>query len=175
MRFRTLAAISVTALGALLLAGCSTPSQSSSEYSADDIAFAEMMIPHHEQAVEMTELALLSTSNPEILELAQQIKAAQGPEIELMKSWTGVNTSAHAGHTMDGMLSGGEISNLRDAQGKEFDALFLEGVIKHHEGAIEMAQATVSSENKSVAELSASIIEAQKLEISKMKELLAKY
>lgn len=175
MRFRTLAAISVTALGALLLAGCSTPSQSSSEYSADDIAFAEMMIPHHEQAVEMTELALLNTSNPEILELAQQIKAAQAPEIELMKSWTGVNTSAHAGHTMDGMLSGGEISNLRDAQGKEFDALFLEGMIKHHEGAIEMAQATVSSENQSVAELSASIIESQKLEISKMKELLINY
>ena len=74
--------------------------------SSSDAMFLQMMIPHHEQAVEMTELALLSTSNPEILELAQQIKAAQGPEIELMKSWTGVNTSAHAGHTMDGMLSG---------------------------------------------------------------------
>jgi uncharacterized protein (DUF305 family) len=175
MRFRTLAAISVTALGALLIAGCSTSSQSNSEYSADDIAFAEMMIPHHEQAVEMSELALLNTSNPEILELAQQIKAAQGPEIELMKSWTGVDASAHAGHTMEGMLSDGEISSLRDAQDKEFDALFLEGMIKHHEGAIEMAQATLSSENQGVAELSASIIEAQKLEISKMKEILTKY
>ena len=66
-----------------------------------------MMIPHHEQAIEMSELALLNTTNPDVLQLAQQIKDAQAPEIELMKSWDGVKVSTHAGHTMDGMLSDG--------------------------------------------------------------------
>ena len=154
-------------IGSLLLSGCATKTQSNSEYSSDDIAFAEMMIPHHEQAIEMSEIALLNTTNPEVLQLAQEIKDAQSPEIELMKSWSGVKTSTHAGHMMDGMLSQNELSDLREAKDKEFDRLFLEGMIKHHEGAIEMAQ--------DVADLSASIISAQELEISKMKELLAKY
>ena len=76
-------------MSALVLTGCATSSQSGSEYSADDIAFAEMMIPHHEQAIEMSEIALLNTTNPEVLQLAQEIKDAQSPEIELMKSWAG--------------------------------------------------------------------------------------
>ena len=77
-------------IGALLISGCAASTQSNSEYSADDINFAEMMIPHHEQAIEMSEIALLNTTNPEVLQLAQQIKDAQSPEIDLMKSWTGV-------------------------------------------------------------------------------------
>jgi uncharacterized protein (DUF305 family) len=161
-------------ISALLLSGCATSSQSNSEYSADDIAFAELMIPHHEQAIEMSEIALLNTTNSEVLELAQQIKGAQSPEIELMKSWAGVKASTHSGHTMDGMLSQSELTDLRAAKGKEFDALFLQGMIKHHEGAIEMAQDVATSKNKDVANLSASIISAQKLEIEKMKELLLK-
>jgi len=95
-------------IGALVLTGCATSSQSVSEYSADDINFAEMMIPHHEQAIEMSEIALLNTTNPDVLQLAQEIKDAQAPEIELMKSWDGVKVSTHAGHTMDEMLSDGE-------------------------------------------------------------------
>jgi uncharacterized protein (DUF305 family) len=161
-------------IGALLLSGCATSSESNSEYSADDIAFAEMMIPHHEQAIEMSEIALLNTSNPDVLQLAQQIRDAQSPEIEEMKGWTGVKASTHAGHMMDGMLSGDELTALRDTQGKEFDRLFLQGMIKHHEGAIAMAQAIVGSMNKSVADLANSIIKAQELEISTMNELLLK-
>ena len=159
-------------IGALVLSGCATSSQSGSEYSADDIAFAEMMIPHHEQAIEMSEIALLNTTNPEVLQLAQEIKDAQSPEIELMKSWAGVKVSMHLGHMMDGMLSEGELNDLRKAKGQEFDRLFLQGMIKHHEGAIKMAQAVATSANKDVADLSASIINAQQLEISAMKELL---
>lgn len=166
--------IFVVLIGALLLSGCATSSQSNSEYSAGDIAFAEMMIPHHEQAIEMSELALLNTTNPELLQLAGQIKAAQSPEIELMKSWTGVKASTHAGHVMEGMLSQSELSDLRDAKGSEFDVLFLQGMIKHHEGAIVMAQEVVTSKNKDVANLSASIITTQKLEIDIMQELLLK-
>lgn len=157
---------------ALLLSGCAASTQSNSEYSSDDIAFAEMMIPHHEQAIEMSEIAFLNTTNPDVLKLAQEIKDAQSPEIDLMMSWTGVKASTHAGHMMDGMLSQNELSDLREAKEKEFDRLFLEGMIKHHEGAIEMAQDVAASKNKDVADLSAAIIRAQELEIAKMKELL---
>jgi uncharacterized protein (DUF305 family) len=162
-------------IGALLLSGCATSAQSNSEYSADDINFAEMMIPHHEQAIEMSEIALLNTTNPEVLQLAQQIKDAQSPEIDLMKSWTGAKTSTHAGHMMEGMLSENELTDLREAKETDFDALFLQGMIKHHEGAIVMAQDVATSKNKDVANLSAAIIAAQKLEIAAMKELSLKY
>jgi uncharacterized protein (DUF305 family) len=70
------------------------------------------------------------------------------------------------------MLSESELSDLRESKDKEFDRLFLEGMIKHHEGAIEMAQDVTDSENKDVADLSAAIIAAQKLEIDTMKQLL---
>jgi uncharacterized protein (DUF305 family) len=165
----------IVLIGALILSGCATKSQSNSEFSAADIDFAEMMIPHHEQAIEMSEIALLNTTNPDVLKLAQEIKDAQSPEIELMTSWTGVKVSTHAGHMMEGMLSESEISDLREAKDKDFDRLFLLGMIKHHEGAIEMAQEVAASKNKVVSDLSASIITAQELEISKMKELLNKY
>jgi uncharacterized protein (DUF305 family) len=161
-------------IGTLLLSGCATSSQSGSEYSADDIAFAELMIPHHELAIEMSEIALLNTTNPEVLQLAQEIKDAQSPEIELMKSWDGVKASTHAGHTMEGMLSEGELNDLRAAKGQEFDRLFLQEMIKHHEGAIGMAQDVETSMNKVVADLSATIIKAQQLEIAAMKEMLLK-
>ena len=164
----------LVAISALLISGCSTSSQSDSEYSSNDIAFAEMMIPHHEQAIEMSEIAKLNTSNPKILQLAKQIKDAQLPEIKVMKSWTGVNASMHTGHMMDGMLSKDEIATFRSRKEKEFDSLFLQGMIKHHEGAILMAQAVVDSKNKNVANLASSIINTQELEILQMKELLLK-
>jgi uncharacterized protein (DUF305 family) len=164
----------LVAICALLLSGCATTTQSNSQYSSEDLAFAEMMIPHHEQAIEMSEIALLNTTNPAVSQLAQEIKDAQSPEINLMKSWDGVKASTHAGHLMEGMLSESELSDLREAKGKAFDVLFLNGMIKHHEGAIVMAQAVMNSKNKAVADLAASIISAQEIEISTMKELLLK-
>ncbi|MFM8898162.1 MAG: DUF305 domain-containing protein [Actinomycetota bacterium] len=154
---------------ALLLTGCA--SQSNSGYSSQDIMFAEMMIPHHQQAIEMSDLALKNSTNPEVLALAQEIKDAQAPEIEQMKSW-GASSMAHMGHMMDGMLSDEEISELAAARGGEFDRLFLEGMIKHHEGAIDMAEMVIDSKNAEVAALANSIIEAQRAEIATMKELL---
>ena len=153
----------------LLLVGCS--SQSNSGYSSQDIMFAEMMIPHHQQAIEMSDLAINSSTNPEVLALAQEIKAAQSPEIEQMKSW-GASSMAHMGHMMDGMLSDEEMSDLAAASGSSFDKLFLEGMIKHHEGAIEMAQMVTDSKNSEVAALAKVIIEAQQREILTMNELL---
>ena len=154
---------------ALLITGCA--SESNSGYSSQDIMFAEMMIPHHEQAIEMSDLALKNSTNPEVLALAQKIKDAQAPEIEQMKSW-GASSMAHMGHMMDGMLSYEEISELAAASGSEFDRLFLEGMIKHHEGAIDMAEMVIDSKNAEVAALANAIIEAQRAEIATMKELL---
>jgi uncharacterized protein (DUF305 family) len=159
-------------VGALLLSGCATSPQANSEYSSTDISFAEQMIPHHEQAIEMSDLALLNTSNADVLKLAGQIKNAQSPEIEKMQSWTGVRASTHSGHMMDGMLSKYELSDLANAKGKEFDQLFFQGMIKHHEGAIKMAQDVLGSTNKEVAALASSIIKAQESEIAAMQELL---
>jgi uncharacterized protein (DUF305 family) len=159
---------------AILLSGCATSPQANSEFSAADISFAEQMIPHHEQAIEMSEIALINTTNSEVLQLAREIKNAQSPEIAIMKSWEGVKESTHSGHLMDGMLSDGKLSDLREAKGKEFDLLFLKGMIKHHEGAIVMAQEVAASKNKDVSGLSASIIATQQLEITKMNELLLK-
>ncbi len=143
------------------------------DFSAEDVMFAEMMIPHHEQAIVMSDIALSNTTNPQVLELANQIKDAQAPEIEIMKSWPGVDSMAHMGHMMDGMLSDSEIEALRAATGAEFDRLFLEGMIKHHEGAIEMAADVIDSKSAEVAELAKAIIVAQEAEIARMRELLA--
>jgi uncharacterized protein (DUF305 family) len=162
-------------LGALFLTGCASSSpDGSNSYSAQDIMFAEMMIPHHEQAIEMAELAVANTTNPDILTLAEQIRAAQEPEIDLMKSWPGVDSMGHAGHTMTGMLDENEIKMLRASTGADFDRLFLEGMIKHHEGAIDMAEAVIDSKNPEVANLATAIISAQKAEIEEMKALLGK-
>lgn len=161
-------------IAALLLSGCASSPQANSEYSSSDISFAEQMIPHHEQAIEISDLALLNTSNPKVLKLAEQIKNAQSPEIALMKSWTGARASTHSGHMMDGMLSEAELADLRNAKDKDFDQLFFEGMIRHHEGAIKMAQDVIDSKNKEVAALATSIIKAQELEIAAMKLLLIK-
>ena len=161
-------------ISVLILSGCASSSQVNSEFSPADIAFAEMMIPHHEQAIEMSEMALMNSSNPEVLELAQEIKSAQAPEIELMANWAGVKSSTHAGHSMDGMLSEDELNALRAATGAEFDRLFLQGMIKHHQGAIEMAMDVKNSNSMVVADLSAAIIKQQEIEITRMEELLLK-
>ena len=153
----------------LALMGCSTSSNSG--YSSQDIMFAEMMIPHHQQAIEMSDLALQNSQDPEVLKLAQQIKDAQAPEIEEMQSW-GASSDEHMGHMMDGMLSEDEMADLKMATGLDFDRLFLEGMIKHHEGAIDMAEMVIDSKKADVAALAKSIIEAQRTEISAMKELL---
>lgn len=159
----------------LLVSGCATTPTANSEFSAADIQFAEEMIPHHEQAVLMSDIALTNSTSDEILALARDIKAAQAPEIEEMGRWKGVNPSTHMGHMMDGMLSDEQVQQLRDSEGVTFDRLFLEGMIAHHQGAIKMAQKVTNSANKEVAALAAAIIEAQEKEIAFMQELIKFY
>jgi uncharacterized protein (DUF305 family) len=162
-------------VSALLLSGCASTPKATPLFSAADLKFAEEMIPHHEQAVLMSDIALTNSTSDDILALARDIKAAQAPEIEQMGSWEGVRTSTHVGHTMDGMLSDEQIQELRDTEGAAFDRLFLEGMILHHEGAIKMAQKVTGSTNKEVAALAAAIIAAQEKEIAFMQELIKFY
>jgi uncharacterized protein (DUF305 family) len=141
-----------------------------------DIAFAQMMIPHHEQAVVMSEYALGNTNNPQILKLAQEIIDAQGPEIAQMTAILerfDMEMGGHAGHIMAGMLTDEELEQLRVAQGSEFDQLFLVGMIAHHEGAIDMADdALASGADPEVRALSEKIAAGQRAEIEYMQDLL---
>ena len=155
----------------------------STEFNQADIMFAQMMIPHHEQAIEMSDLILAKDGvDPAVVELAEEITAAQGPEIEQMESWLdewGAPSMMDADDMdgmggMGGMLTEEEMDELEAADGTTGTTLFLEGMIEHHEGAIDMAeQHQENGESEEALALSASIIETQAAEIERMQELLA--
>jgi uncharacterized protein (DUF305 family) len=149
----------------------------SNAFSGADIMFAQMMIPHHQQAVDMGTLAETRAQNPAVKVLAAKIKAEQAPEIKQMKGWlTSARASMDMGHSMGmgGMLSSTEFDALKNATGANFDHLYLVGMIGHHQGAIHMAQMVVDSTNAQARELGKAIIESQTKQITYMKELLAK-
>lgn len=148
----------------------------SDDFGPADIMFAQTMIPHHQQAVDMSELAIERATDPEVRALAEQIRDAQAPEIELMERWldaSGVGMSM-GDHDMGmgGMLGEDEMTALEDSTGAEFDRLYLEGMIEHHEGAIKMAQMVLNSENPEVRELGDAIVESQTVEIEQMSQML---
>jgi len=150
---------------------------SSSVFSGSDIMFAQMMIPHHQQAVDMGTLAEARALSPEVKALAAKIKAEQAPEITQMKGWLAdANASMDMGHEMGmgGMLSDTDMKALENAKGAAFDKLFLEGMIGHHEGAIHMAQMVVDSNNAEASALGKAIIDSQTKQITYMESLLAK-
>jgi uncharacterized protein (DUF305 family) len=193
MNNKRVAAITAMTLTALLtLAGCAVSTgggthdmpgmgSSGSALPADvnnaDLMFTTMMIPHHEQAIEMADVILDEDGvDARVVALAETIKAAQGPEIELMESWldewgTGMGDMGGMG---DGMMSDTDMQALEDATGDEASRVFLEQMIEHHEGAIDMAQSEVDNgENPDVIGLAESIIESQTAEIATMEEILA--
>jgi uncharacterized protein (DUF305 family) len=161
---------STAALGLLIVAGCgssandhdmdSMPSPAASStthataaatpasgpHNEADVMFASMMIPHHNQAIEMSDMLLAKSDiDPKITALAQKIKAAQGPEVAQMRGWlVGWGEDPNAGGMHhggdDGMLSQAEMDALKNATGAEATTLFLDGMIKHHTGAITMAE-----------------------------------
>ena len=150
--------------------------QSASDFSGTDIMFAQMMIPHHQQAVDMSTLAETHTTNPEILALAKQIKDAQAPEIKQMTAWiesTGAGMDMGHDMGMGGMLTEEQMTALGNAQGAAFDKLYLEGMIGHHEGALQMAKMIENSSNSEAKTLAANIVKSQSAEIEKMKQMLA--
>lgn len=162
--------------------GSSSPSRTSGTTDAGrsgDVMFAQMMIPHHEQAVEMADMALESSSSPEVTGLARKIKAAQGPEIATMKEWlrewgapTAAADSGHMGHG-GGMMSDADMGRLESAQGAGFDRMWLTMMIEHHEGAVVMAKDVLrTTTNPDVRTMAQAIIDGQTEEIGTMKALL---
>lgn len=153
-----------------------------------DVMFAQMMIPHHQQAIEMSDVLLGKDGvDSQITDLATQIKEAQGPEIEQLSTWleewgapqpddaTGEMDHGDMGEgSMDGMMSEEDMQALEDAQGAEAGRLFLEQMIVHHEGAIEMAQTEVEDgANEAAVEMASTIVSSQTSEIQTMEDLLA--
>lgn len=176
--------------GALALAGCSgteEPAQDTgavageqAEHNDADVMFAQMMIPHHEQAIEMSDILLAKPdADPAVTELATRIKAAQAPEIEQLGQWLDTwgaeRTSEHSGHAgMDGMMSEDDMQSLGDAPGPEASRLFLEQMIAHHLGAVEMAEEELDSgQDPAAVEMAQTIVDTQTAEIETMEDLLA--
>ena len=187
---RTLLAL---AAATVLVTGCG----SSDTHNDADVAFAQQMVPHHEQAVTMSDLALEPDrgDSPEVQALAQQIGSAQHAEIEQMNGWLeewgedgagsehgnghgeghgddhGTGHDDGAGH--EGMLTEEQLDELAAASGTEFDTLWLTSMIEHHEGAITMAQKAVDDgQDPDVRELAEQVVQVQQDEIGVMTELV---
>lgn len=200
MNKKTFLTVSATALAATLaLAGCAADSGSGGHnmpghstaagspsgtatasavlHNATDTMFAQMMIPHHAQAVEMSDMILEKQDIPApVRDLATKIKAAQGPEIETMTGWLknwNETATAHSGHGMEGMMSEADMAKLEAVQGTEAAKLFLSQMITHHEGAVTMAKAEAADGvNADAVSLSKVIVTAQEAEIVEMRNLL---
>jgi uncharacterized protein (DUF305 family) len=120
------------------------PTPAAVAFNDEDVMFTQMMIPHHEQAVKMADLAMSRAKDAEVLELADRIKAVQETEIQSMKgwltSWDKPLPAGGMGHAMPGLLSEEVMKQLEGAKGKAFDKLFAKYMIVHHNGAIDMAR-----------------------------------
>jgi uncharacterized protein (DUF305 family) len=150
-------------------------------YNADDVAFATNMIPHHQQAVDLSAMVPDRSTKTDLVALAQQISAEQQPEISVMKvflvQWNENpdTNSGHAGHgdTMQGMVDAATMTKLESLNGQEFDKLWLESMIGHHQGAIEMAKAEIANgDNMDAKNLAKNIVTTQEAEIGQMKQML---
>jgi uncharacterized protein (DUF305 family) len=135
-----------------------------------------MMIPHHQQAIDISNLAMKSSQDPELLALAKIIARDQAAEIKQMKAWLkDAGASEDMGHSMDGMggmLSADELSALQAATGKEFDILWLTGMTDHHDGAIHMTQMIEDAQNAEIKAFGEKVIADQSAQIEQMKEML---
>ena len=199
MNLRSLSVVVV--VGALGLAGCGsddaaspatqTPTPqapaattaSGASFNDADVTFAQGMIPHHEQAIEMADIALDPNvgASEQVRDLATRIKGGQDPEIALMTGWLTawghpVEMATDGGHemsSMDGMMSAEEMDALETITATDFDKMWMEMMIRHHEGAIAMAQ-TVKAAGSSpdVLALADQVIAAQQAEMSEMQALL---
>ena len=148
-----------------------------------DVTFAQGMIAHHEQAIEMADIALAPTlgSSVQIRDLATRIKDAQDPEIALMSEWLTawgqtLRMDVSGGHdmsSMEGVMTAEEMDALGAATGAEFDTMWLEMMIRHHEGAIAMSETIkASGSNADALGLAEQIIVAQQAEIDEMQALV---
>ena len=175
--------------GLVLITACSSKAK---DHNAQDVAFAQGMISHHQQAVEMSDMALAQASSAKVKDLATRIKAAQDPEIKQMQGWLstwdepleaksgGMGGMNHGGGGgMDdmagmGMMTDAQMQELGAARGAEFDRMFLTMMIRHHEGAVTMARTELDKGKYPPAkQLAQAIVDAQQKEISEMQGLLS--
>jgi uncharacterized protein (DUF305 family) len=149
-----------------------------------DVMFASDMIPHHGQAVQMADMVLAKTGNPDVKALAERIKAAQSPEIATMSGWlkgwgqTVPDPYAHsagmAGMEHGGMMSDEQLNQLHKATGSAADRAFLTLMQEHHQGAIDMARTELAQgSNPEAKKLAQSISTSQAAEIAEMKAMIA--
>ncbi len=158
--------------------GHGSSSSSNANYTGADIMFLQMMIPHHQQAIDISNLAMKSSQDPELIELAKIIARDQAAEIKQMKAWlTDAGASEAMGHSMDGMggmLNDDELAALSAATGKEFDVLWLKGMTEHHDGAIHMTQMIEDAQNSDIKEFGTKVIKDQSEQIAQMKKMLVR-
>lgn len=153
-------------------------------FNPADVTFATDMIPHHEQAVELSALASERSTNPDLLALAKRISAAQEPEITTMKAFLvqwkenpqdNAGRGEHGDHgDMAGMVDQATMAKLQSSSGTEFDRLWLTSMIAHHRGAIEMAEEELADgKNVDAKALAQNIIATQQAENDEMDKMLA--
>jgi uncharacterized protein (DUF305 family) len=169
------------AIVALSLSGCASASnkgmdheghtaQAAGDLSSDDVMFLQMMIPHHQQAIDISDLALTKSEDAELLALAKNIRDEQGAEIVKMKAWLEeANASSHSdSHSMDGMLSDAELAALDKATGKSFNVLWLKAMTGHHTGAIDMAAMIENAKSAEIKSFGQSIVASQSAQNKQM-------
>lgn len=191
MRYPRVLTVAILGL-ALVLAGCSTGETGKSTgkgFNDTDVAFATDMMQHHAQALQMVDFTMGHDLDPEVQQLADDIRAAQTPEIEKMADWLldwdqpvpeTVRDHANAdgggmdmGSDMPGAMSDEDLQSLEQAEGTDFQQMWLEMMIEHHEGAIEMAdEEQQNGEHPQAIALAEDIADAQAEEIDTMKNLL---
>ncbi|MFD4314937.1 DUF305 domain-containing protein [Streptomyces sp. NPDC058548] len=147
-----------------------------------DVMFAQMMIPHHEQALEMAKLGEGRAEDPEVKKLVTAIEQAQDPEIQKMKAWlkgwgkpesAGHGTGGGGGHGMAGMMSEQDMKDLAAVKGKAFDRRFAELMIAHHNGAVDMAKdEQKNGENPTAKALADDVVRTQSDEVAALKKVL---
>ncbi|MET9519233.1 DUF305 domain-containing protein [Streptomyces sp. NPDC002994] len=142
-----------------------------------DFTYARMMIEHHGQALVMTELAPKRADSAKVKGLAERIAGAQGPEIAAMRGWLDNNggkkhKGGHDHGAMPGMATDKQLAQLRAAEGKDFDRLFLKLMITHHQGAVDMATEVLSQGNNvQVEEMATDVLAQQTAEIGRMRDM----
>ena len=154
-------------------------SSSQSSMSGSDAMFFQMMIPHHQQAVDISNLALEKSKDPELLALAKEIRDGQAAEIKQMEKWLTDNgenlTAGHdMGHEMGGMLSDEDLSKLNSLSGTAFDIFWLKGMIGHHDGALHMVTMITDSNQADFRTFADSIDSLQSEQIAQMKKMLVR-
>lgn len=160
-------------------------SSARAEHNDQDVAFAQGMIPHHQQAVDMAEMAKEKATNPQVKDLASRIEGAQAPEIQQLTEMLGQWGAAVESTTSDmpgmdhgdmsggdGMMTSEEMQKLDQATGADFDRMWVQMMIEHHQGAVDMAKAELEKgENADAKALAQKISDAQEAEITEMQGL----